>query len=93
MERRTATVHYRRLDDIANAFNGRTLEGAIRSAMRHQVDGAQISKHWKLRAWQIPPMNEDTILMNHYHDTRVHFFGDLTRYSPGEIQALIQSGV
>ena len=83
------TVHYRRADDSFGAFNGTTLEQRIRSALTHSHDGETLAKHWKRRAWSVPPDNSETILMNLYHDDGISFFGDLTVYTKGFMQALL----
>lgn len=90
-ERKSLTVHYRRMDDPVGALNGISLEAAVRSALLHQFDGGQVSDHWKRRAWLVPPDRSDTMLMNIYHDDRVSFFGDLTVYTRGFMQALLHN--
>lgn len=89
MSRQPVTIHYRRLQDVTDAFNGKTLEQAIRSAMGQHLDGGAISEHWKKRAWVVPPANDDTLLMNVHHDAGDSFFGDLTQYTRGFMQALL----
>lgn len=89
MSRKAVTIHYRRLEDETNAFNGQTLEGAVRAAMSQQLDDGPLSDHWKRRAWVVPPSDEDTLLMNLYHDGSGYFFGDLTQYTRGFMQALL----
>ena len=88
-ERKSLTVHYRRMDDPVNALNGTTLEAGIRGALAHRVDGDELSAHWNHRAWLVPPDNSDTMLMNIYHDDGISFFGDLTVYTRGFMQALL----
>lgn len=90
-ERKSLTVHYRRMDDPVGALNGVSLEAAIRGAMADQFDGGALSDHWKRRAWLVPPDNADTMLMNLFHDDRVSFFGDLTVYTRGFMQALLHN--
>lgn len=89
MSRQQVTIHYRRLEDATGAFNGRTLEGSVRLAMSQPLDEGPLSEHWKRRAWVIPPSAEDTLLMNIYHDAEGYFFGDLTQYTKGFMQALL----
>ena len=88
-ERQSVTIHYRRLEDPTGAFGGKTLHAALRRAMSHTVEGEKLSDHWKRRAWIVPPVAEDTLLMNLHHDHRDHFFGDLTHYTKGYMQALL----
>lgn len=90
-ERKSLTVHYRRMDDPVGALNGATLEVRVRGALAHQIDGGALSQHWNRRAWLVPPDNSDTLLMNLYHDDGVSFFGDLTVYTRGYMQALLRN--
>jgi hypothetical protein len=87
--RQPVTIHYRRLADPTGAFGKESLESAIRKAMGHQHTGGKIAAHWKRRAWVIPPSSEDTLLMNLHHDGGDYYFGDLTQYTKGYMQALI----
>ena len=88
-ERKSLSVHYRRMDDPVGALNGMSLEAAIRNAMADQVNGGLLSQHWNHRAWLVPPDSTDTLLMNLFHDDGVSFFGDLTVYTQGFMQALL----
>lgn len=88
--RQAIAVHYRKLGDVTGAFGTQTLEAAIRKAMQYHSDGNQILGHWKLRAWEVPPNAEDTLLMNLHHDGGGYFFGDLTQYTKGYMQTLIE---
>ncbi|HMR31860.1 MAG TPA: hypothetical protein PKA13_10700 [Geminicoccaceae bacterium] len=90
-ERKSLTVHYRRMDDPVGALNGGTLESRIRGALADVYDGGALSEHWKRRAWTVPPDNSDTLLMNIYHDDGISFFGDLTVYTRGFMQALLRN--
>jgi hypothetical protein len=92
-ERQPVRIQYRRLDDVRRAFGANSLETAIRQAMNTQITGGSPSQHWKQRAWEVPPDGGDTILMNLFHDNGNYFFGDLTLYSAGKMQALIESGI
>lgn len=87
--RQPVTVHYRRLADATGAFGKLTLEAAVRKAMNSQSDGGKISAHWKRRAWLVPPSSEETLLMNLHNDGGTYYFGDLTLYSKGYMQALL----
>lgn len=89
MSRQSVTIHYRQLEDVTNAFDGQTLEDAVRSAMAQVLDGGPLSTHWKRRAWVVPPSDEDTLLLNLHHDGGGFFFGDLTQYTRGFMQALL----
>jgi hypothetical protein len=88
--RQPVTIHYRRLQDVSGAFGRLTLEAAIRKAMNHQHTGEKVSSRWKHRAWIIPPSSEDTLLMNLHHDGSDYYFGDLTQYTKGYMQALLE---
>ena len=90
-ERKSLTVHYRRMDDPVGALNGATLEGRIRGALADEFGGGALAEHWNRRAWVVPPDNTDTLLMNIFHDDGVSFFGDLTVYTQGFMQALLRS--
>jgi hypothetical protein len=87
--RQAVTVHYRRLADATGAFGKLTLEAAVRKAMNSQSDGGKISAHWKRRAWLIPPGSDETLLMNLHSDGATYYFGDLTLYTKGYMQALL----
>lgn len=89
LTKQSITIHYRRLEDATGAFGGRTLERAIRHAMGQTVDGTMVAEHWKRRAWLVPPSAEETLLMNLHHDGSDFFFGDLTQYTTGYMQALL----
>jgi len=90
-ERKSLTVHYRRMDDPVGALNGATLEERVRGALADQFNGGALAEHWNRRAWIVPPDNSDTLLMNLYHDDGVSFFGDLTVYTQGYMQALLHN--
>ena len=90
MVRKAITVHYRRLEDVTGSFNGNTLEQALRKALDHKIDGDVLAEHWKLRAWQ-ENQDKGTLLINQYHDGGGYYFGDLTHYSSGHMQALIKN--
>jgi len=90
-DRKSLTVHYRRMDDPVGALNGATLEARVRGAMADQFAGGALSAHWNRRAWLVPPDNTDTLLMNIFHDDGVSFFGDLTVYTRGFMQALLRN--
>lgn len=90
-KRKSLSVHYRRMDDPVGALNGATLEARIRGALADQFDGGALSEHWKRRAWNVPPDDSDTLLMNLYHDDGDGFFGDLTVYTKGYMQALLHN--
>lgn len=89
-ERKALTVHYRRMEDPTRALNGDTLERSIRGAVAHTYDGGALSEHWNRRAWIVPPDDSDTLLMNIFHDDGISFFGDLTVYTRGFMQALLR---
>lgn len=87
--RQAVTVHYRRLADATGAFGSLTLEAAVRKAMNSQSDGGKLSAHWKRRAWLVPPGSSETLLMNLHSDGGTFYFGDLTLYTKGYMQALL----
>ena len=90
-DRKSLTVHYRRMEDPVGALNRGTLETHVRNALQHIVKKEPLSKHWKHRAWIVPPDQSDTLLMNIFHDDGVSFFGDLTLYTKGFMQALLRN--
>ncbi|MBC2859877.1 hypothetical protein [Stappia sp. 28M-7] len=59
--------------------------------MNDRYDGGPLSEHWNRRAWAVPPDASDTLLMNIYHDDNISFFGDLTVYTSGYMQALLRN--
>jgi hypothetical protein len=69
---------------------GKTLESCVRDAMKTVRNGSPISGKWQERAWEVPPDKSDTLLMNVYHDDGISFFGDLTIYTLGFMQALLR---
>lgn len=89
MQRQPVTVHYRRLEDVTKAFGGQTLEQAIRKAMASPAEDGTVADHWKRRAWVTTKGGADTLLMNLYNDGGSHYFGDLTQYTTGYMQALL----
>lgn len=91
MQRQPATIHYRRLVDVTNAFNSKTLESAVREALSQKVSGSALSEHWKKRAWLVPPGNQDTLLTNIFENGDGFFFGDLTQYTKGFMQSLLSN--
>lgn len=91
VKRKPLTVHYRRMEDPVGALNGSTLEAVVRAAITNPHNGEALSGHWKRRAWLVPPDNTDTLLMNVFHDDGISFFGDLTVYTHGFMQALLRS--
>jgi hypothetical protein len=90
-DRRQLTVHYRKMEDPVGALRGQTLEALIRAAIEQHHDGGALSGHWKRRALLVPPENADTLLMNVFHDDGQSFFGDLTVYTQGFMQALLKN--
>lgn len=90
VDRKSITVHYRRLEDPVGAMGGISLEAALRSAMACRHEGALIKERVNNRAWAIPNQ-DDTFLMNLYHDDGVSYFGDLTQYTTGFLQALLNN--
>lgn len=83
------TIHYRRLSDSGDAFGSKTLEQSIRDSMKHRVRGTAIKDSWHHRARPPSSAGDDTLLMNEYHDNSEAFFGDLTQYTSGHMQALL----
>lgn len=89
--RKSLTVHYRRMEDPVGALAGNTLETAVRAALQDSHDGGKLSEHWERRAFVVPPDKADTLLMNVFHDDGTSFFGDLTVYTKGFMQALLEN--
>ena len=79
------------MEDPVGAFGGKTLETRIRNALAAEFNGGALADHWNGRAWLVPPDNTDTLLMNIFHDDGVSFFGDLTVYTQGFMQALLRN--
>jgi hypothetical protein len=88
-DRQQVSIHYRRLDDVTGSFGGQSLEQAIRAAMSSTVTDGPIAGHWKRRAWTSAAGGPETLLMNIFDDGGSHFFGDLTQYTTGFMQALL----
>ncbi len=91
ISRKSVTIHYRRLNDVTNSLNGKTLEQCLKESLKFKIGGEEISEHWKHRAWLVPPDNTDTYLMNVFQEDSNSFFGDLTNYTKGFLQTLIQN--
>ena len=90
MERQAVTIHYRRFADDNDLLGGRTLEDFINDAMTHSADGGPLKDDWSRRTRQIPPEHSDTHFINLYSDGNGHFFGDLSHYTRGHMQALLE---
>ena len=90
MDRQPVTIHYRRFVDEAGALGGRTLEDFVNDAMAHTADGGPLKDNWSRRTRAVPPEDADTHFINLYSDGNGHFFGDLTHYTKGHMQALLE---
>lgn len=91
--RKPLTVHYRRLVDVTTSLNGLSLQNALSRSMEINVGGNPLKDHWRQRAWVMPPQEEDTFLLNLHKIDNKYFFGDLTLYSRGYLQLLMQSNI
>lgn len=89
VERQSVTIHYRRFVDEPNLLNGKSLETAINDAMLHAVDGGPLKENWSRRTRALPE-TEDTHFINLFADGNGHFFGDLSHYTRGHMQALLE---
>lgn len=89
-ERQSVTIHYRRFVDSNNILAGRTLEDLINDAMIHVADGGQLRENWTRRTRLLPPEQQDTHFINLFGDGAGHFFGDLTHFTRGHMQALLE---
>lgn len=90
MERQSVTIHYRRLVDEDGILGGRSLEDFINDAMQHTADGGPLRDDWSRRTRQLPPDASDTHFINLYSDGDGHFFADLSHYTRGHMQALLE---
>ena len=77
---RPATIHYRRLTDDMAAFNGTTLEAAMRKALLTKPHGKSLSLkddfHLRLLS---RTREEDCLFMNESQDGKAYLWGDLDR--------------
>lgn len=89
--RKSITIHYRKLDDITNSFNGNSLQQAMVMAMGSNIDGIKIRDNWKHRSYRLPRRPEYNIFINHNEIGEDNCFGDLTLYSHGYIQPLLEN--
>ncbi len=91
-DRRTVTIHYRRLADSVLP-NGTTLEESVRSAMSKTVDGIALANRYALRVWEC---GEDNYFVNNYYDGKKDghdlVFGDILHFTRGHLQALFDAG-
>ncbi len=87
------TVHYRRLlRDGAIAANGVTLSQAIAGALHSpHPDGGRYIDNWKYRLTLSEDRNQNR-LFNHVHVDPQSAFGTLCAFTPGDMQALIETG-
>lgn len=89
-ERKSATVHYRKLADPTKSFGQLTLEQAVRQAMSHEAGDKKLSANWKHRAFSPGVDGSSTLLVNIYHDSGDSYFGDLTLFTKGFMQSLLK---
>ncbi|MBT4116040.1 MAG: hypothetical protein HOB64_20945 [Rhodospirillaceae bacterium] len=75
------------MDDADGAFNGTSLENAIRASLAVREEGVALSERYKLRVWERAAGNSDNLFINHYHDAGTLVFGDVIHFSHGHMQA------
>lgn len=88
---RLCTIYYRRMDETP--WDGpETLQNRIQAALSVDVEGAQLRDRFKKRIWHV---DSNSLFINVYIDEKTHaegaIFGDLTMFSAGRMQALIES--
>lgn len=87
--RKPLSIHYRRLSDVTGAFQSIPLEEAVRRALNAKAGEESLSSNWKHRAWLPNGNGGDTLLMNLFHDNNPTIFGDITAFTSGHLQALL----
>lgn len=89
-ERQSVTIHYRVFRDEKNVLRGRTLEEFINDALDVSAGGGPLRQNWSRRTRLLPPDEQDTHFINLYGDGAGHFFADLTHFTRGHMQALLE---
>lgn len=89
-ERQSVTIHYRRFRDENNVLQGRTLEDYVNDALDVEADGGPLRQNWSRRTRLLPPDAQDTHFINLHGNGGGHFFADLTHFTRGHMQALLE---
>lgn len=89
-ERQSVTIHYRRFTDEHGLLGGRTLEEFVNNALDTEADGGRLKADWSRRTRLLPPDETDTHFINLFGDSNGHFFADLTHFTRGHMQALLE---
>jgi hypothetical protein len=88
--RKKVTVQYRKLDDIAQAFNGKTLQQVMSDCMKKPRDSGLVGDEPTARHYKDDGYG--TLVLNLYDDKSEFFFGELVRFEPGADLPLLQMG-
>ncbi len=91
--RKKVTVQYRKLDDVARAFNGQTLQQVLSACMKKPHGAGQMGDDPSQRHYN--DVGYGTLVLNFLDDRPDYFFGELVRFEPGADLPLLQmaSGV
>jgi len=83
---RDVTIYYKRLD---GAWDGVTLENAVRQAMDVAADTGKIKDLWRHRQRLDPKDARLSYFINHHQDDSQLLFGDLVSFTAGRSQHLL----
>ena len=92
MQRRSVTIHYRKLTNSKAVLQANDLQKAILNAFDHRVSGGLVRDHWKARVHRLPPNQKINRMVNTHDVQKAFAFGDLTQFEQGALQALIETG-
>lgn len=81
-----ATIHYRRLEDVTNAFGGTNLQAAIQKALHKN----SLQNDFHKRVFNRSGFS-DSIFANQIKIEPAYAFGDLVHFTRGHMQALFQA--
>ncbi len=92
MQRRSVTIHYRKLTGPKLVLESDNLQRAVLNAFDHHVSGGLVRDHWKARVHRLPPDQKTNRMVNTHDVQKAFAFGDLTQFEQGALQALIETG-
>ena len=88
--RKNADIHYRYFDQLTMK-NNLQIEKAIRDGMNYTMKSGTIVKD-RVENRIMIRQGKDNLLVNQYAENANFLFGDLVLFTPGETQALLNSG-
>ncbi|WP_420725639.1 hypothetical protein [Hwanghaeella sp. LZ110] len=91
MDKKYATVHYRRLRRDPGVFPDMSLAAAIAKAMetKHK-NGVRFKSNWQLRVCPVPNNPDNRRFINDFDENDGIVFGNLCLFTPGQLQALLE---